>query len=139
MLTVSRNHSDVAPRAAGREGFTLVEVVIALILLSVAVLGMGATASQMATTAARAEWSALALEAAEDRLVEVRLDPRYEKLDSLFAGTESQIFGTGSSRVTTVQHVTGTNPDIDYKIISVVVRVAQFETSVSRRIIIAAP
>jgi len=137
MLTMSTQSCAVQP--AGRAGFTLVEVVIALILLSVAVLGMGATASRMVTTAARAEWSALAVEVAEDRLVEVRLDPRYEKLDSLFGGTESSILGSGSSRVTNVQHVTGTNPPLDYKIISVEVLVSQFDTYVSRRIIIAAP
>ncbi len=127
------------PQASARSGFTLVEVVIALLLLSVAVLGMGATAGRMATKAARVEWSALAVEAAEDRLVEVRLDPRYEKLDSIFGGTEQDLLGTGSSRVTTIQHVTGSNPPLDYKIINVEVTVGQFETQVSRRIIIAAP
>jgi len=130
---------DARPAREARGGFTLVEVVIALILLSVAVLGMGVTASRMATTAVRAEWSALALEAAEDRLVEVRLDPRYEKLDSLFAGTETNIIGPNSSRVTGVQHMTGGNPAVDYKIITVEVSADQFETHVSRRIIIAAP
>jgi len=137
MLTMSPKND--ASRMSGREGFTLVEVVVALLLLTVAVLGMGVTASRMATTAARAEWSALAVEAAEDRLVEVRLDPRYEKLDSLFGGTESQILGAGTKRVTSIQHVTSGNPPVDYKIISVEVTVDQFDTFVSRRIIIAAP
>jgi prepilin-type N-terminal cleavage/methylation domain-containing protein len=133
---------DTAPRDARRErtaGFTLVEVVVALLLLSVAVLGMGTTASRMATTAAAAEWAALALESVEDRIVEVRMDPRYAALDSLYAGTETDVIGSGSSRVTTVTHETGGSPPLDYKTIAVTVTIPQFDTKVSRKIVVAAP
>lgn len=128
MLTAQKN-----------SGFTLVEVIVALVLLSVAVLGIGVTASRMSTSVAQAEWAALATEAAEDRLSEIRTDPRYAALDSVYGGTESGTIGTGSYRVTTVNHVETTNPTVDYKIFSVVVTAPAFNTSVSRRIVIAAP
>jgi prepilin-type N-terminal cleavage/methylation domain-containing protein len=131
-----------APETAHRrrsDGFTLVEVVVALLLLSVAVLGMGTTASRMATTAAAAEWAALALESVEDRIVEIRMDPRYTALDSIYAGTESDVLGSGSSRVTTVTHETGGSPAVDFKTIAVTVTVPQFDTKVSRKIVVAAP
>lgn len=129
-----------APPAKSTEGFTLVEVVVALVILSVAVLGLGASATRLTTTATGAEQRALALQLVEDRIARVRLDPRYATLDSLYAGTETNVIGAGSVRTTAVVHVRQTNPvPLDYKRISVTVTGPFLQPAISRQIVVAAP
>lgn len=121
-------------------GFTIVEVVIALLILSTAVLGLGTSASQLSTAAASAELRALALEAVEDRLTSVRLDPRYGPLDSLYAGVEQDILGiTGMTRTTSVLHVSQSSPALDYKRITVRVVGPYLTEPLVRQIVKAAP
>lgn len=72
-------------------GFTLIEITIAIIILSVAVLGIGASTGRMVQPAAEAELEFQALQAAEDRLTLVGLDPRYPLLDSLYSATETDL------------------------------------------------
>lgn len=130
MLTPSRN-----------EGFTLVEVVVALVILSTAVLGLGASASRLTTAAASAELRAVALQSVEDRIARIRLDPRYGTLDSLYAASESNVLGlSGYTRTTTVVHVQQTNPKpVDYKQIYVEVSGPMLTPPISRQIVVAAP
>ncbi len=122
-------------------GFTMVEVVIALVILATAVLGLAASASRLATSAATAELQALALEGVEDRLARVRLDPRYGGLDTLYAGVDVDLFGVeGLTRTTTVVHVQQSMPvALDYKRVSVSVTGPLITPPVSRQIIVAAP
>ncbi len=123
-----------------QSGFSLVEVIVALVILSVAVLGLGASASRLTTTAAGAEMRALAVQLLDDRIAEVRLDPRYGGLDTLYAGVETDILGPGTSRTTTVVHVQETTPLVlDYKRISVTVAGPFIQPPLSRQIIIGAP
>ncbi len=123
----------------GRSGFTLVEVVVALLLLTFAVLGLGASVNGLVTSAASAELSALAVEAADDRLVEIRMDPRYDAIDTLYSGTESDLLMEGATRTTTVTHVLTTNPVLNYKRITVTVRIPHMIDPVTRQIVVAAP
>jgi len=127
-----------APRKAG---FTLVEVVVALVILSTAVLGLASSASRLATTSAAAELRALAMEAVEDQIARVRLDPRYGGLDTLYTGVDQDLFGiAGVTRTTTVTHVQqGAPQPMDYKRISVTVTGPLLTPPVSRQIIIGAP
>lgn len=123
-----------------RGGFTLVEVTVALVILATAVLGLSSSAAKLATAASSAELRALALYSVEDRITEVEIDTRYNQLDSLYAGQETNALGlSGFTRTTTVTHVTtsGGKP-VDYKIVSVVLDGPQLLTPVSRRLIIAA-
>lgn len=122
-------------------GFTLVEIIIALVILAVVVLGLGSSAAKLTTATATAEIRALALYSVEDRITEVQLDTRYDQLDSLYAGVQSNALGLpGFTRTTTVTHVTNDgNEPVDYKIVSVVLNGPQLPAPVSRRIIVAAP
>jgi len=124
-----------------REGFTLVEVVVALVILSTAVLGLASSASRLATTAATSELRALAMEAVEDQIARVRMDPRYGGLDTLYAGVDTDLFGiAGVTRTTTVQRVQQGPPQpLDYKRISVTVTGPFLDPPVSRQIILGAP
>ena len=127
-------------RSVDRSGFSLVEVVVALVILSTAVLGLASSATRLTTTAAAAQVRALAMESAQDRLARVRLDPRYGALDSLYSGTDENLFGsTGLTRTTRVVHILRTSPSLDYKQIMVTVTGPTLETPVSRVIVIAAP
>jgi len=122
-------------------GFTLVEVVVALVILSTAVLGLGASATRLTTASANAELRALALQSVEDQIARIRLDPRYGGLDTLYAGVETGLFPVaGITRTTTVTHVQETTPLVlDYKRISVSVAGAPLTAPVERQIVIAAP
>jgi prepilin-type N-terminal cleavage/methylation domain-containing protein len=124
-----------------RQGFTLIEVIVALVILSTAILGLGASASRLTMATSSAEIRAAALESVEDQIARIRLDPRYADLDSLYAGVESNVLGIGSyTRTTTVVHVQQGSPvTLDYKRISVVVSGPQLTPSISRQIVVAAP
>jgi prepilin-type N-terminal cleavage/methylation domain-containing protein len=122
-------------------GFTLVEVVVALVILSTAVLGLGASASRLATATATGELRALALQAVDDQIARIRLDPRYGGLDTLYTGVETDLFDIdGMTRTTTVTHVQETTPLVlDYKRISVTVDGPLITETIARQIVIAAP
>lgn len=122
-------------------GFTMVEIIVALVILSVAVLGLGASAASLATRAADAELRARALYAVQDRLAEVQMDSRYALLDSLYVGVESDALGMADFTLTTsIDHVVQTNPTpLDYKVVSVVVDGPVLGGAVGRQLVVAAP
>ncbi len=140
MLTNERPRT---PRAARQGGFTMVEVTIALVILSVAVLGMAASAGVLGRYSADAEVRALAMQAVQDRISLVKVDPRYAELETLYAGSESDLPGlSGFTRTTTVtrvqQSVTG-GGTLDYKVVSVVVNGERLTQPLSRRFTVGAP
>ena len=122
-------------------GFTLVEAIVALVILATAVLGLASSASRLTMTSATAELRALALEGVEDRLARVRLDPRYGGLDTLYSGVDTDLFGIeGLTRTTSVVHVQQSTPSaLDYKRITVTVTGPLLTPPVSRQLIVAAP
>jgi len=124
-----------------RHGFTIVEVIVALVLLSTAILGLGASASQLTASAANAEVRALALESVEDQIARIQLDPRYSALDSIYVGTQNDVLGIGGyTRTTAVNHVQQGNPvTLDYKRFYVTVTGPTLTLPISRTIIVAAP
>lgn len=124
-----------------REGFTMVEVIVALVILAVAVLGLSASATTLSTRAVDAELRARALYAVQDRLARVQVDPRYAQLDSLYADTVPDALGMpGFTLTTTVTHVVQTNPTpLDYKIVQVVLDGPYLGRAVSRQFVVAAP
>jgi prepilin-type N-terminal cleavage/methylation domain-containing protein len=108
-----------------RSGFTMIELVVAVVILALGVLGLGASAGRLSTTAVSVEQQALALQAATDRVSLIVLHPNYPELGSLFTGTESDIPELpGFTRVTQITRVQqpGTGGRIvDYTLISVTV------------------
>lgn len=125
-----------------RGGFTLVEVIVALLLLSVAVLGMGASSGALVRRALEAELESLARQAVDDRLALVALEPVYSEIDD-YAGTESAISGLdGASRVTAVEHIRrdGTGGRmVDYRQIRVTVSGGPVRRPVSGSVTVGAP
>jgi prepilin-type N-terminal cleavage/methylation domain-containing protein len=132
---------DIMLTARGPRGFTLVEVVVALVILSVAVLGLSASAATLATRAADAELRARALNAVQDRIAQVQVDPRYGALETLYAGTETNVLGmSGMTLTTTVTHVLQTTPTaLDYKVVAVVIDGPPLGGQISRQLVVGAP
>ncbi|MGE0160955.1 MAG: prepilin-type N-terminal cleavage/methylation domain-containing protein [Gemmatimonadales bacterium] len=119
-------------------GFTLIEICIAIVILTVAILGLGASTSRMLNPTANAELEFVALEAVEDRLAEIKLDPRYGVLDSLYNGTQTNLPGlTGASRVTAITRTS--NSQADFQTIVVTVSGGRLPAPVSRKLIVGAP
>jgi len=124
-------------------GFTIIEITIAILILTGAVLGIAATTGQMLAPQADAELEFIALQAVEDRLSQIRMDPRYTALDSLYGGTESTLPGLASiSRKTTVTRTQATQTGggvWDYTTIIVVVSGGRLPGLISRKLVVGAP
>lgn len=123
-----------------RTGFTLVEVMIALVILSLVILGMAATTGSFVRVVAESDRMAAAVQLADDRIEQVQMDPNYGGLDSLYAGVESN-FPTlaGFTRETRIVRVGGAGQPVDYKKVTVIVAGPGLPTRVERTVSVAAP
>lgn len=108
------------PHLVNRAGFTLVEVVVASVILTAALLAMAGFTVRYQQTDANARITAKAQQLANQRLEQVRTATPYAAIDSMVT-TESTIAGApGFSRATLVTRVGGTPTDtVDYKIVTV--------------------
>jgi type II secretory pathway pseudopilin PulG len=126
-----------------RSGFTIIEMTVAILILTTAILGMGASSAFMIQSSSGAAVKSEALQAVEGRISQIATDPRYQALDSLYAGTESDLPGLyGYDRVTEITHVLqgGTSGRyIDYKTVSVTVSGPGLTNGISRTSIVGAP
>lgn len=129
--------------AQREEGFTLVEMMIALVILTVAILGVAGSTSRMSVRAAETELRSMAIQAVEDQVALVSMDPRYGKLDSIYSGTESNPAGLdGFSRATDLSTVTVTLPSgktVSYQKLTVTVSGPRLDESVGRAVVLGAP
>jgi len=133
----------VLSRAApGRRGVTLIEVMIAMIILTVVLLGMGKFSFNFTRAVEQSEARTVAVNLVDQRLSEIRSSPNYSGLETTYNGTEATITGfTGYSRVTTIVHTGGPRPTYtnDYKTITVTVTPPGPITPIKKTIIVAAP
>lgn len=125
-------------------GFSLVELLVAIVLLTVALLGIAASAGRLSGAAAKAERTAQAIQALEDRINYVRLDPVYDSLSVRYAATETTVLGlSGATRQTSVTRVqtvhSVTNKVLDYTTITVTVSGGVLEEALVREIVVGAP
>ena len=118
-------------------GFTILEVVVAIAIISGVALAVGAATGRLVSASAQDRLAAQAAAAAEAQLALVQVGPVYATIDSAFAGTASDTPFTGWSRVTTVVRTGGTGQANDYKKVTVTVTPPR-GTAVSRSITIAA-
>ena len=127
---------------AARPGFTIVEILLALLLLSFVVLGFQAATGQIIHYAAQSDRSLVAVQLAEDRLELIRLDPEYEALESRYETTETEIPGfPGLARQTLITRTDSTKSTgvLDYQRITVRVTGGGLREPVSRTVVVAAP
>lgn len=132
----------VSKPEAGRGGFTIPEVLLALVLLSFVVLGFQAATGEIIRYAGQSDQQSVAVQLVEDRLDRIRLDPDYEELAERYGGLESGVDPSGaltrSTRIvrTKVQKATGR---LDYLTLTVTVEGPSLRAPVARTIVIAAP
>ena len=131
-----------ATGSAGAErGMTLIEIIIALTILAVVVLGMGQFAFNFSRTERQSEARTIAVFLADQRLSEIRSSPNYSGIDSTYGVAEPTISGfTGYARSTTIVHTGGPRPlTNDYKTVTVTVTAPTLASAVKKTIVVAAP
>ena len=127
------------PRMRARSGFTMVEVIVASVILGAALLAMAGFTIRYQQVDASARVLNRAQQAANERMEVVRTAQPYLSLDTM-ATTESSITGyPGYTRVTAVTRVGGSATDtVDYKIVSVRVTTPGVARTVSKSSIVGA-
>ena len=122
-----------------RGGFTLIEVIVAMVILAVVLLALATSTGGFVRTVSASDRQAAAIQLAEDRVAAIQMDPNYAGLGS-YAATENT-FATlpGMTRTTTVVTVGGTGQVVDHKRVTVVVSGGGLTAPVQRTITVAAP
>jgi prepilin-type N-terminal cleavage/methylation domain-containing protein len=131
-----------ATRRSGERGLTLVEIVIAMTILAVVVLGMGQFAFNFSRSERLAEARTIAVNLADQRLSEIRASPNYSGIDSIYGINEGSVGGfPGFSRTTTIVHTGGPKPTFtnDYKTVTVTVVGPPLSAPIMKTIVVAAP
>lgn len=128
--------------ASAPRGFTLVEVLLALVLLSFMVMGFQAATGEIIRQSAESDHASVAARLVENRLDRIRLDPEYERLEGRYAGREDSVPSyPGLSRTTTIRRTRAESGRgvLDYVTVTVTVAGPGLGDPVSRTVVIAAP
>lgn len=124
-----------------RRGMTLMEVIVALTILSGALLSLTVFAARLSAASTAAKLDATADELANDRLEDAKNRRTYAGIDSLIA-TENPVpgpRGVGFQRTTAVKRIGGQPADsMDYRIVTVTVTHTKMYKPMSKSITIAA-
>lgn len=103
-----------------RRGFTLIEVMLAIVLLTIVLLSVTRYTGQYLHTVSTSTARTVAAEVARERIGLVDMDPSYTTLAATWAGTQIGFPGyPRMTRVTTVSRITGATPPRDYTLITV--------------------
>lgn len=120
-----------------RKGLTLIETLIALTILTGAMLGMGTFVSRLSHGSGTGYELSMAGDLAVARVEQVKAYPAYASLETKFVGTETGIAGyPGFTRHTYITHTSTSRAD--YKTVTVVVTAAQLASPMKKTSIIAA-
>lgn len=127
-------------RWRARKAFTLVETIVALLVLGMALLGLSLFVSNMAHAGTDSRLLGTANELATDRIETIKSSLSYSTLDTRYVGTESSLNGyPGYTRQTIIRHVGGGVSDsVDYRIVTVLVSNPGMQDTVRKTTIIAA-
>lgn len=122
-----------ARRLSNRTGFTLVEVIVASMILTAALLAMAGFTVKYQQSDSRARMLARAQQLANERLESVRTTTPYTALDTMTTNESAMSGLPGYSRTTQVSRVGGTTADtVDYKIVTVKVNLPGGRGSVAK-------
>ncbi len=125
----------IAMRA--RKGLTLIETLIALTILTGAMLGMGTFVSKLSHGSGTGYELSMAGDLAVARVEQDKAYPSYASPETKFVGTETGIAGyPGFTRRTYITHTSTSRAD--YKTVTVVVTAGQLASPMKKTSIIAA-
>lgn len=133
---------DAQGRCSQRDGFTIIEILLALLLLSFMVMGFQAATGEIIAYAARSDREVVAVQLVEDRLDLIRLDPEYAQLESRYEGTDSALVDYPDLVRTTEIVRTNTmesTGELDYVKVTVTVSGPSLRAPVARTVVIGAP
>jgi prepilin-type N-terminal cleavage/methylation domain-containing protein len=103
-----------------RNGFTLVEMLLAIVVLAIILASVARYTGQYLHTVTTSTTRTAAAEVARERIGLIDMDPSYTTLAATWSGTQTGFPGyPGMSRVTTVARITGVAPRRDYTIVTV--------------------
>ncbi len=124
---------------SARKGMTLVEVVVALLILTGVVLVLGGFSAKFAQASSQAHLVVSANEVAATRLDAVRQQPTYASLDTLAHTDTITSDFTKYVRKTQVVRIGGAVTDsVDYRIVTVTVTHPAMKKTVAKTIAVAA-
>lgn len=123
-----------------RKGMSLIEVMMAVVILATATLSIAAFMGKFAHIVAVSDVKNTASELASQQLEAIKNSPRYSAIDTTFPGTVALDSPyVGFIRNTAVSHTGGGAADLyDYKTVTVVVSNPRLDSPVTRTTIIAA-
>jgi type II secretory pathway pseudopilin PulG len=131
--------SRVLIRGLSRKGMSLVEVIVAMMLLVGVVLVLGGFSAQFARATAQAHLIVLANELAATRLDAVRQQPSYSAIDSLVrTDTVKADFSSYAVRTQMIKIGGGVTDTVDYKLVTVTVSHPAMKKIVSKTTAVAA-
>jgi prepilin-type N-terminal cleavage/methylation domain-containing protein len=125
-------------RRSSSRGFTLVEVLIALVMLSVVLLASAGSTTRYLSLITKSRIKIQAAAVADAQIANVRVSPAYDSLTVRFDSTRGGIPFPGYSRVTRVVR-SGSGTTGDQTKVTVTVTGPQLSTPVIRYATIAAP
>ena len=133
---MTRRGSVVSKR---RSGMSLVEVIVAMMLLVGVVLVLGGFSAQFARATAQTHLVVLANELAASRLDAVRQQPTYTALDSLVrTDTVKADFSQYAVRTQLLRVGGGVTDSVDYKLVTVTVTHPAMKSTVKKTTAVAA-
>lgn len=124
------------------DGFTLVELLVALTILAVGILGMQAVTTRYVNIVTTSDRRAEALQLARDRLDQIRSDGAYDNLVSRYHGVvEADLVPGLTRRTMVVRDTTRTGPDhlVDFTRITVTIEGTGLSQEVRRSISVGRP
>ncbi len=120
-----------------RRGFSLIEVMVALVILSVVLLGLGRFVASFLHTVGTTTTKTAATEAASGYMAYIQADPSYP-LPASYAGTVTGFPGYPNlKRVTTFNRINSTNRD--YTVVTVLVTEPTLRDTVNVTAVVAHP
>ena len=125
-----------------RRGLTLIEVIVALVILTSVLLGLARFAVGFTRGVTTADARTVAVNLVSQRISEVRASPNYSGLETTYNGTEASIAGfTGYTRRTTIVRTGGPRPTFtnDFKTVTVTVTAPGVTLPINKTVVVAAP
>jgi prepilin-type N-terminal cleavage/methylation domain-containing protein len=122
-----------------RRGMTLMEVMIAVTILTTALIGMGNFMGRFSHQTKVAALQQRAIDLATDRIDSVKRAPTFGSIDSMAVTESIHMDSANYSRQTLVQHVGGGATDtLDYRTVTVQVTAPSVATPIRKTTIIGA-
>jgi prepilin-type N-terminal cleavage/methylation domain-containing protein len=130
----------LSPQPADRRGMTLIECMVALVILAGSLMALGNFMGKYSHTQSMAAYEQVALDLATNRIDSIKHAPIYANIPTTFPGVTTIPEGEASfKRTTTVDHVGGGPTDtLDVMYVTVVVQTADSGATVTKTAVIPA-